>query len=119
MVWDQRFKGAISGVGISRVTRSSETPLAALALDAVKKAVADSGLQMSDIDGLATFAELPASGHAVVDGLTMVSTNAMIAMTKKDMPNLRWHAQNETVNIGGTTQLAFNAVISGACNYVV
>lgn len=117
MVWDQRFKAAISGVGISKIARSSATPLAALALDAVKKAVADSGLQMSDIDGLATFAELPASGHAVVDGLTIVSTNCMMTMLK--LPNLRWHAQNETVNIGGTTQLAFNAVLSGACNYVV
>ncbi|MSQ42293.1 MAG: hypothetical protein EXR65_04575, partial [Dehalococcoidia bacterium] len=111
MVWNNRFKVAVSGVGISKVTRSSETPLAALALDAVRKAVADSGLQMSDIDGLATYAELPASGHASVDGLTMVSTNCMMTMLK--LPKLRWHIQNETVNIGGATQLAANALIAG------
>ena len=117
MVWDHRFEVAVSGVGISKITRSSETPLAALAVDAVQKAVADSGLKMSDIDGLVTYAELPASGHAAVDGLTMVSTNAM--MTALKLPNLRWHMQNETVNIGGATQLAVNALIAGACDYAV
>ena len=48
--------------GILEVTRSAEMPLAAHALEAVKGAVEDSGLDMSDIDGLATYPELPATG---------------------------------------------------------
>jgi hypothetical protein len=53
-MWENRCKVAVSGVGFSKVTRSADIPLAAHALTAVKEAVADSGLQMSDIDGLAT-----------------------------------------------------------------
>ena len=45
----------------------TDIPLAAHALEAVKGAVADSGLKMEDIDGLSTYPELPASGHAEVD----------------------------------------------------
>ena len=103
-MWEQRCKVAVSGVGFSRVTRSAEIPLAAHALEAVKGAVEDSGLTMADIDGLATYPELPATGHAVVDGVTIVSVNCMMAMLK--LPNLSWHVQVETVNIGGAVQQA-------------
>ena len=46
---------------------------------------------MADIDGLATYPELPATGHAEVDGITIVSVNCMMAMLK--LPNLTWHIQ--------------------------
>ena len=68
---------------------------------------------MSDIDGLATYPELPATGHAVVDGVTIVSVNCMMAMLK--LPNLSWHVQVETVNIGGAVQQAVNALLAGVC----
>src|SRR5207253_6595653 len=87
------------------------------ALQAVKAAVEDSGLDMSDIDGLATYAELPASGHAIVDGISIVSVNCMMAMLK--LPNLSWHVQVETVNIGGAVQQAVNALLAGVCTYAV
>src|SRR5206468_3554485 len=67
-MWEHRCKVAVSGVGFSRVTRSAEIPLAAHALEAVKGAVEDSGLALSDIDGLATYPELPATGHAAGHG---------------------------------------------------
>ena len=95
-MWENRCKVAVSGVGFSKVTRSAEIPLAAHALQAVKGAVEDSGLDMADIDGLATYPELPATGHAVIDGVTIVSVNCMMAMLK--LPNLSWHTQVETVN---------------------
>src|SRR3989442_13349287 len=72
---------------------------------------------MSDIDGLATYPELPATGHALVDGITIVSVNCMMAMLK--LPNLAWHVQAETVNIGGAVQQAVNALLAGACKYAV
>ena len=53
-MWENRCKVVLSGVGFSKATRTAERPLAAHALDAVKAAVEDSGLKMSDIDGLAT-----------------------------------------------------------------
>src|SRR2546427_8680507 len=98
-MWENRCKVAVSGVGFSTITRSAEVPLASHALQAVKAAVDDSGLDMADIDGLATYAELPASGHAIVDGISIVSVNCMMAMLK--LPNLSWHVQVETCNIGG------------------
>src|SRR5712692_7413486 len=116
-MWENRCKVAVSGVGFSKITRSAEVPLAAHARQAVKAAVEDSGLAMADIDGLATYAELPASGHAIVDGISIVSVNCMMAMLK--LPNLSWHVQVETVNIGGAVQQAVNALLAGACTYAV
>src|SRR5437899_5379788 len=116
-MWEHRCKVAISGVGFSKVTRSAEIPLAAHALEAVKGAVDDSGLALPDIDGLATYPELPATGHAMVDGVTVVSVNCMMAMLK--LPNLAWHVQVETVNIGGAVQQAVNALLAGVCKYAV
>ena len=116
-MWENRCKVAVSGVGYSKLTRSADVPLAARALEAVKAAVEDSGLDMSAIDGLATYAELPASGHAIVDGISIVSVNCMMAMLK--LPNLSWHIQVETVNIGGAVQQAINALLAGVCRYAV
>ena len=116
-MWDNRCKIAVSGVGYSKVTRSADIPLAAHALEAVKGAVADSGLQMADIDGLATYPELPATGHAEVDGISVVSVNCMMAMLK--LPALTWHIQVGTTNIGGAVQQAVNALLAGVCKYAV
>ena len=116
-MWENRCKIAVSGVGFSKVSRLADTPLAAHALTAVKEAVADSGHEMSDIDGLATYPELPATGHAEVDGISVVSVNCMMAMLK--LPNLTWHIQVGTTNIGGAVQQAVNALLAGVCNYAV
>src|SRR6478672_1398824 len=116
-MWENRCKVALSGVGFSKVTRSAETPLAVHALTAVKEAVADSGLQLADIDGLATYPELPATGHAEIDGISIVSVNCMMAMLK--LPDLTWHIQVGTVNIGGAVQQAVNALLAGVCKYAV
>src|SRR3982750_399594 len=116
-MWENRCKVAVSGVGFSRVARSAEIPLAAHALTAVREAVADSGLDMAEIDGLATYPELPATGHAEVDGISVVSVNCMMAMLK--LPNLTWHIQVGTTNIGGAEQQAGNARLAGAGHYAV
>jgi acetyl-CoA acetyltransferase len=116
-MWENRCKIAVSGVGFSNITRSAETPLAAHALQAAQAAVEDSGLAMSDIDGLATYPELPARGHAIVDGISVVSVNCMMAMLK--LPNLSWHVQVDTVNIGGAVQQAINALLAGVCKYAL
>ena len=116
-MWDNRCKIAVSGVGFSKATRTAERPLAAHALEAVKAAVEDSGLKLSDIDGLATYPELPATGHAEVDGISIVSVNCMMAMLK--LPNLTWHIQTGSVNIGGAVQQAVNALLAGVCKYAV
>ena len=55
LMWENRCKVAISGVGFSDITRSAQVPLAAHALHAARAAVEDAGLEMSNIDGLATY----------------------------------------------------------------
>src|ERR1044072_5016832 len=116
-MWENRCNVAISGVGSSKVSRLAETPLAAHALTTVKEAGADSGLQLEDIDGLATYPELPATGHAEIDGISIVSVNCMMAMLK--LPDLAWHIQVGTVNIGGAVQQAVNALLAAVCKYAV
>src|ERR1700677_1452977 len=116
-MWDNRCKIAVSGVGYSKVSRMADIPLAAHALEAVKGAVADSGLEMADIDGLATKPELPETRHAEVDGFTVVSVNSMMAMRK--LPNLTWHIQVGITNIGGVMRQAVNASLAGVCNHAV
>src|SRR5436305_10734843 len=116
-MWENRCKVAVSGVGFSKVSRTADIPLAAHALTAVKEAVADSGLDMADIDGLATYPELPATGHAAVDAIWIVSLNCMMPMLK--LPNLTWHIQVGTTNIGGAVQQAVNALLAGVCKYAV
>src|SRR5882757_4461237 len=115
--WENRCKIALSGVGYRKVTRSADLPLAAHALEAVKGAIADSGLKMEDVDGLSTYPELPAMGHAEVDGISVVSVNCMMAMLK--LPNLTWHMQVGSNNIGGALQQAANALLAGICKYAV
>src|ERR1700716_970202 len=110
-MWENRCKIAVSGVGFSQATRTAERPLAVHALGAVKEAVADSGLKMSDIDGLATYPEARATGHAEVDGFSIVCVNCMMAMLK--LPSLTWHIQVGTTNIGGAVQQAVNALLAG------
>ena len=50
-------------------------------------------------------------GTRMVDGISIVSVNCMMAMLK--LPNLSWHVQVETVNIGGAVQQAVNALLAG------
>jgi len=107
-MWENRCKVAVSGVGFSKVTRSAEIPLAAHALTAVQEAVADSGPQdvrhrrSGDLSGTA------GDRACGVDGISIVSVNCMMAMLK--LPNLSWHIQVGTTNIGGAVQQAVNAL---------
>jgi len=50
-----RSQAAIVGIGCTEYSRSSEVSAFALAARAVKAAVADAGLELSDVDGLCTF----------------------------------------------------------------
>lgn len=50
-----RFKAAITGIGMSKVTRSDTRPAMAHFADAALEAIADAGLDRADIDGLVTY----------------------------------------------------------------
>src|SRR5215510_3273312 len=50
-----RGQAAIAGIGCTEFSRDSGVGVFTLAARAVKAAVADAGLELSDVDGLATF----------------------------------------------------------------
>ena len=74
-MWAFSDKVAVAGIGYSRLTRRSETPLLALALDAVDAALADAGLGRKHLDALATSPGMPRYGGAkgTVEGIDVVN----------------------------------------------
>ena len=50
-----RSQAAIAGIGCTEFSKDSGMSTFGLAAQAVKAAVADAGLELSDVDGLATF----------------------------------------------------------------
>jgi hypothetical protein len=117
MTWDNRSKVAIVGVDISAIERRTAVPLGSLALDAAHKAIADSGLTARDIDGIATYPSAPFAGARNRDGEDVVTSNFFLSPILLD--RVRWYAQAGAGMIAASIRDAANALISGACNYVL
>ena len=109
---------AIAGYAQSEVERHAESTLGALTVEDARRAVADAGLRVGDVDGFVTASLFPTAGaHAAVDGVSLVSSN--------------WLAEHLGVNpeyaagfqgfgqLPGAVSLAVNAVVSGAADYVI
>jgi acetyl-CoA acetyltransferase len=109
---------AIAGYAHSPVSRHSELPLGALAVETARAAVDDAGLDVKQVDGFVTASLFPTAGaHAAEDGISLVSAN--------------WLAEHLGINptyasgfqgfgqIPGAVSLAVNAVASGAADYVL
>lgn len=115
-----RNKTAIVGVGISEVGRTLPYGAGAMAVDAIRAAVADAGLQVSDIDGMATFAGgiEYANESPEVDGITKASVYYCVSAL--GIPSLNWVAE---VRGGGPAlgplSAALDAVYTGKANYAV
>ncbi len=109
---------AVVGYAHSQVERHAELSLGAMTVDTARRAIADAGLAVSQIDGFVTASLFPTAGaHTAVDGISVVSAN--------------WLAQHLGVNpayaagfqgmgqIPGAIAMAVNAVVSGAAKYVL
>lgn len=109
---------AIAGYAQTPIVRHASEPLGALAVQALRSAVADAGLAIHDIDGFVTVTGMPSLGsHASGDGVSYVSAEWLVT---------RLGSQPEYIaNIQGSTQLAgalacaINAIASGAAETVV
>ena len=103
---DFRDKAAIVGIGETEYTRGSERPSSEAMLEATRKAIADSGLKPSDIDGLV---------------LPPVLITAEEIAANLGIEDLRYSV---TVNMGGaspvtTLQSAAMAIAAGVAKNIV
>jgi acetyl-CoA acetyltransferase len=117
-MWQGKGKTAIAGIGYSEISRRPQKPLGLLAVDACRAAIADAGLDATQIDGLATYPESPFAGAGNRDGEDVVSVNWIMNHLAL-APDLRWYAQIETGMIASPIIEAVNALIAGACAYVL
>jgi acetyl-CoA acetyltransferase len=117
-MWQGKGKVAIAGIGFSEISRRPQKPLGVLAVDACRAAIADAGLAAGQIDGLATYPESPFAGAGNRDGEDIVSVNWVMNHLAL-APDLKWYAQIETGMIASPIIEAANALIAGACEYVL
>src|SRR5580704_10493911 len=105
-------KAAFVGFGQSRLFRHDEVALGTLAEEATRLAVADAGLKLSDIDGIACSPEQPFSieGRAV-DGIQFVTTEFVIESLEL---TVQW-SNNVRGMLGTTAVESIRAVESGQC----
>lgn len=117
MSWQHRGKVAVAGVGFSAIERRTSRPLGAFALEAAEAAVADCGLKLSDIDGLATYPLAPFLGARNRDGEDVITVEFFLSQTR--MGDIAWYAQAGEGLVCASVRDATNALIAGACRYVL
>jgi acetyl-CoA acetyltransferase len=109
---------AIVGYAHSPIERHAALPLGALAVETARRAIADAGLAVDQVDGFVTGALFPTSGaHAIEDGVSIVSANWLADHLGVD-PSYAAGFQGFG-QIPGSVAMAVNAVASGAADYVL
>ncbi len=114
MVTPDKFeeKVAITGIGMSRIGRRLGADPLSLAIEAARNAVADAGLTMADIDGLATYPGGGGAGGHSEGGVTALEESLRIRPT--------WfNGSGETPGHGGSVVAAMLAVAAGLCRHVL
>jgi acetyl-CoA acetyltransferase len=115
MVSKERAKVAVVGLGHSSIYRRDEIPLGRLAVDACLQAIADAGITVDEIDGLASDPEQPFGGAGHVDGSELVTPDFMTRALR--LQNLTWSEHTQGIMaMWNPLFKAINAVASGACN---
>jgi acetyl-CoA acetyltransferase/uncharacterized OB-fold protein len=112
-VSDDRFehRAVLSGVGRSAIGRRLMRDPLSLAVDACLAAVADAGLDLSDIDGLSTYPGMAGAGMSE-GGVTAVEEALRLHPT--------WiNGGGELPGPGGSVIAAMLAVASGLCRHVL
>lgn len=105
-------KVAISGIGASRIGRRLMVPPLSLTVAACQEAVADAGLDLADIDGLATYPGAGAFGGFAEGGVTALESALGIRPT--------WYNGGaETFGPGGSLIAAMLAVAGGLARHVL
>lgn len=104
---------AITGVGMSEVSRGATKSALALTVDAALEAIADAGLERSDIDGIATWPGERADGS----GFSAVGCAALQDALRL---NVNWYAGGgEAPGQYGAVFNAIGAIAAGLCENVL
>ncbi len=114
MVSAEKFedKVAFTGIGMSRIGRRLGVDPLGLTVEACRRAVADAGLVMGDIDGLCTYPGGAAAGGHSEGGITALEEVLRIRPT--------WfNGAMETPGQGGSVVAAMLAVAAGLCRHVL
>jgi acetyl-CoA acetyltransferase/uncharacterized OB-fold protein len=114
MIRQEKFeeKSVITGIGQSQVGRRLMRPAVDLAVEAAERAVADAGLSIDDIDGLATY-----PGGM---GFTGMSEGGVTAVQSALGLNPTWYTSGlETFGPGGAVISAMMAVATGLARHVL
>ena len=113
-----RGEVAIVGYAQSTIERHAPLTLGALAVDTARRAIADAGLAVRDVDGFVTGALFPTAGaHTVEDGVSTVTANWLaehVGTNPRYAAGFQGYGQ-----IPGAVALAVNAITSGAADYVL
>jgi acetyl-CoA acetyltransferase len=116
--FDASNKVAIAGYAQSQIERHAGRTLGALAVETARRAIADAGLRVDQVDGFVTGSLFPTSGaHAVEDGVSIVSANWLaehLGVNPRYVAGFHGFGQ-----IPGAVAIAVNAVASGAADYVL
>jgi acetyl-CoA acetyltransferase len=111
-----RNQVAIVGFAQSPIARRASRSLGALTLQTAHAAIADAGLQVTDVDGFVTTPLFPTLGsHAAEDGVSLVSAH-WLAQRLGVVPRFLESPQGQ---LPGAVALAVNAIAVGAADYVV
>jgi len=114
MVSPEKFeaKVALTGIGMSRIGRRLGVDPLGLTVEACRRAVADAGLTMDDIDGLSTYPGSAAAGGHSEGGITALEEVLRVRPT--------WfNGGMETPGQGGSVVAAMLAVAAGLCRHVL
>ncbi len=102
---------AITGLGISEVGRRLMRPPLSLTVEACLAAVEDAGLDLDDIDGLATYPGMAAGGHSEGGASALIEALRLRPV---------WHnGSPETPGQIGALVAAMLAVSAGLCRHVL
>ena len=112
----RRNQAAIVGIGSTEMVRSSDRSLGSFAVEAVRNAIADAGLEAKDIDGYVGSPGAPNAAALHADGLDEVSSTFMISALGLD--DLNWAMDVEGMPTGMIVAAA-HALAAGTCRYVV
>jgi acetyl-CoA acetyltransferase len=104
---------AIVGAAISDVARRSSKTIGRLAVESCRRALADAGLRLEDVDGISNYPNPSRVNAGSTDGVDFASVD-YVARTL-GLTSVQWGSSQTRGSFTGSIVEAANAVAAGAC----